>query len=138
MPDVRFPFACSSSDAGQMLNQQRQPGTQLPDRLPQDSDKESERIPLTDTGTKVLVKGFRFSGSQRLATNAELEALLSDSIGKELGFAELKRLAERVTIYLREQKGYLLARAYLPKQDITAGIIEIAVICRPDRRKGQG
>lgn len=115
-------------DAGQMLNKQRQPGTHLPDRLPQDGDRETERAPLTDTGTKVLVKGFRFSGSQSLATDAELEALLSDSIGKELGFAELKRLAERVTIYLREQKGYLLARAYLPKQDITAGIIEIAVI----------
>jgi hemolysin activation/secretion protein len=115
-------------DAGQMLNKQRQPGTHLPDRLPQDSDKEAERAPLTDTGTRVLVKGFRFSGSQDLATDAELEALLRDSIGKELGFAELKRLAERVTTYLREQRGYLLARAYLPKQDITAGIIEIAII----------
>ncbi|MBU0986546.1 MAG: BamA/TamA family outer membrane protein [Proteobacteria bacterium] len=115
-------------DAGQMLNQQRQPGTQLPDRFPKDSEEGVERAPLTDSGIKVLVKGFRFSGSQSLATDVELEALLSDCIGKELGFAELKRLAERVTIYLREQKGYLLARAYLPKQDITAGIIEIAVI----------
>ncbi|MBU1054913.1 MAG: ShlB/FhaC/HecB family hemolysin secretion/activation protein [Proteobacteria bacterium] len=114
-------------DAGQLLNQERQPGKQLPDRLPQDSDKETERAP-PDAGTKVLVKGFCFSGSQGLATDAELEALISDSIGKELGFAGIKKLAERVTNYLREQKGYLLARAYLPKQDITAGIIEIAVI----------
>jgi len=115
-------------DAGQMLNKERQPGTKLPDRLPRDKGTEAERPPLKDTGIKVLVKGFRFSGSQSLATDAELEALLRGSIGKELGIAELKRLAERVTAYLREQKGYLLARAYLPKQDITDGIIEIAVI----------
>jgi hemolysin activation/secretion protein len=115
-------------DAGQMLNKERQPALHLPDRLPQDSEKETKRAPLPDTDVKILVKGFRFSGGQGLATDAELEALLKDSMGKELGFAELKQLAERVTIYLREQKGYLLARAYLPAQDITTGIIEIAII----------
>ena len=34
----------------------------------------------------------------------------------------------QITNYLREKKGFLLARAYLPKQDVTAGIVEIAVI----------
>ena len=127
-------LSCSSlafaepPDAGQFLNQQRQPGTRLPDRLPQDMDKGIERPALPDTGPTVLVKGFRFSGSNGLATDAELEALLSDCIGKELSFAELHGMAKQITAYLREQKGYLLARAYLPKQDVTAGIIEIAII----------
>ena len=49
-----------SPDAGQFLNQQRQPGTRLPDRPPQDIGKETERPTLHDTGPKVLVKGFRF------------------------------------------------------------------------------
>ena len=53
---------------------------------------------------------------------------MADSIGKELGFSDLQRLAARVTNYLRQKKGYLLAKTYLPKQDVTDGIVEIRII----------
>ncbi len=115
-------------DAGQILNQERQPGAKLPDRLPQDIDTNKEQAPIPGKGASVLVKGFRFSGNEGIAADAELEALLSESIGKELEFSELQRLTEKVTNYLKKNKGFLLAKAYLPKQDITAGIIEIAII----------
>ncbi len=123
-----LPASAAPPDAGQMLNQQRQPDARLPDRLPRDDKKGVERPPMKDTGVKVQVKGFRFSGHLGLATDAELEALVGDGIGKELGFAQLQSLVERVTAYLREQKEYLLARAYLPGREITEGIVEIAVI----------
>lgn len=115
-------------DAGQLLREQRQPGPSLPDRLPTDREKEVVRPPLSDTGVKVLVKGFRFSGGAGIATEAELQELVAGSIGKQMGFPELQNLAAVITNYLREKKGYPLARAYLPKQDVTAGIIEIAII----------
>lgn len=115
-------------DAGSLLNQQRQPGTSLPQRLPQPDEQSVARPPLAETGAKVLVKGFRFSGLDGLATEAELQAVLADSIGRELGFGDLQALAARVTTYLRDRKGYLLARAYLPQQDVTAGIVEIAIL----------
>lgn len=115
-------------DAGSLLNQQRQPGTSLPERLPKPDEKAVERPPLTETGVKVLVKEFRFSGLDGLATEAELQSLVADAIGKTLGFGELQGLAARVTSYLREKKGYLLAKAYLPKQDVTEGVIEIAIL----------
>lgn len=115
-------------DAGTLLKEQRQPGTSLPDRLPADREKEVERAPLTDTGARVLVKEIRFSGGAGIVTEAELLALTAGSIGKQLGFAELQNIAAVITTYLREKKGYPLARAYLPRQDVTAGVIEIAII----------
>lgn len=122
------PCAAAQPDAGRLLQEQRQQVPQVPQRPPQVIDKDGGRAPLGDTGAQVLVQGFVFSGIEGLATEAELSKLVEDAIGRELGFAELQALAERVTRYLRDDKGYLLARAYLPKQDITGGIIEIAVI----------
>lgn len=121
-------MAQSPPDSGTILRQQRQPGVTLPDRLPSDREKESLSPPATDSGVRVLVKGFRFTGGDGIATGAELQELVRDSVGLELGFSDLKIVASMVTNYLREKKGYLLARAYLPKQDITEGIIEIAII----------
>ena len=115
-------------DAGQLLNRQRQPETRLPDRLPAAEGQAAEKGLPSDPGAMVVVKAFRFSGYEGLAGEAELQALVGGSIGKKLGFFELQRLAEEVTAYLRQRKGYLLARAYLPSQDITDGIIEIVII----------
>lgn len=116
-------------DAGILLQEQRQLAPSLPDRLPAPEKPGIIPPPLTDTGVKVLVKGFRFTGSfQGLVTEGELQDLVKDSLGKELGFAELQHLVGRITNYLREKKGFLLARATLPKQDVTEGIIEITII----------
>lgn len=114
-------------DAGTLLNEQRQMAPSLPDRLPQ-PEKGVERPPLVDSGVRVMVKGFRFTGLDGIATDAELQLLVAESIGKELSFDQLQGVAIRVTTYLREKKGYLLARAYLPRQDVTEGIIEIAIV----------
>jgi len=114
-------------DAGRLLQEQRQLQPSLPDRLPQKDAQDVERAPLKDSGAKITVKGFRFTGGKELVTDSELLALSSDVVGKEVGFADLQRLTAKITNYLRE-KGYLLAQAYLPQQDVTAGIIEIVII----------
>lgn len=114
-------------DAGSLLNEQRQPGSSLPDRLPK-PETSRERAPLTDSGIQVTVKAFRFTGLGAMVTEAELQELVRDQIGKQLGLKELQAVAAQITSYLREKKGYLLSRAYLPKQDVTEGVIEIAII----------
>ncbi|MDQ5988457.1 MAG: Heme/hemopexin transporter protein HuxB [Syntrophus sp. SKADARSKE-3] len=142
-------YAAAPPDAGQLLNEQRQIKPTLPDRLPKEGDQGVNRMPLTDQGIKVLVKGFKFTGGQGIVTDAELLVLLKDAIGKELGFADLQNLTVRVTAYLRDKKGYILASAYLPRQDITDGVIEIAIVAgriegkarinvKEPRRIGQG
>lgn len=115
-------------DAGTLLNEQRQPGSTLPDRLPKPEAKPAERPASTENGVKVTVTSFRFRGFDSLASEAELQALVAGSVGMSLSFSDLQALTTRITVYLRYNKGYLLARAYLPKQDVTAGVIEIAII----------
>jgi hemolysin activation/secretion protein len=123
-----FPiYAQTSPDAGSLLRQQEQLQQRSPAQLPK-RDVEETRPPLTvGAGETVRVKTIRFSGATVLVPEAELQALVADAMGRELDFTALQQLAERTTAHLK-QSGWFLARAYLPKQDVTEGNIEIALI----------
>jgi len=120
-------FAAPIPDAGSILREQQQQTPRLPDRQPKKDELEVERPPLTDSALKVVVKGFRFSGFTGMTSETELQELLKDAVGNEHGLIGLQHLTDLVTAYLRS-KGFFLARSYLPKQDVTSGIIEIAII----------
>lgn len=77
-------------------------------------------------GLALKVEGFKVTGAQAF-TAAELEALVADLAGQNLTLAELHQAAGRITNYYRE-RGYFLSRAYLPEQDVSQGIITIAVL----------
>ncbi|WP_321958995.1 ShlB/FhaC/HecB family hemolysin secretion/activation protein [Burkholderia cenocepacia] len=79
-----------------------------------------------DTGPRVTVHAFDIEGNAIFAT-AQLKLPLADLIGRDLGFGELQQAADRITAYYRAQ-GYLLARAYLPHQDIDGGVVRIVVV----------
>lgn len=119
-------FSATVPDAGSLLSQERQQPPQIPGSLPQIKPTDPSSPVLSDISTQVIVKGFKFSGIDGMATEAELLELLKDAIGRNQGLADLKGLAGRVTSYLQE-KGFFLARAILPAQDITSGIITITV-----------
>jgi len=112
-------------DAGQLLREQ-QPQRQLPTQMLK-PELEKERPPMADSGVSVVVKSFQFRGYEGLATESELQELVADSVGKKLTFNDLQELADKITSHLRD-KGWFLSRAYLPKQDVTSGNIEIAII----------
>ena len=84
--------------------------------------------PALPAGTKVsvTVKDFRFSGNT-VFSSAELRGLVQEFIGKTLDFNGLNDAAGRVQRHYRE-RGYFLAVAYLPQQEIKDGIVEIAVL----------
>ena len=76
----------------------------------------------------VVLRSVRFTGDAvALLSEAERDRLAAGAVGKPLDFAGLQDLVNRVTGVLQE-KGRILARAYLPPQDVTEGILEIAVI----------
>jgi hemolysin activation/secretion protein len=75
---------------------------------------------------RFLVNGFRITRSAAF-TEAELLALLKDFIGKELSLADLERAADIITRFYRD-RGYFVARAYVPAQDIKDGVVEITVL----------
>ena len=115
-------------DAGQLLREQQSQTERIPmQRLPGKELSIITKQEPSATGTFIQVKSFRFKGYDGLATESELQAVVHGAVGKFLGVPELQQQVEKVTALLKE-KGFFLARAYLPKQDVTEGTIEIAII----------
>lgn len=116
-------------NAGQLLNEQQQtlpseprgaeppPAFELPSASPRPGD----------SGLRVEIKSIRFSGDTELAKAENLQELTTPVTGQTLDHAGLQHLVDTLTRYLRG-KGYVLARAYLPRQDLTHGELEIALI----------
>lgn len=75
----------------------------------------------------VLVNQLIFSGRSELLEESDRKALRDVAVGARMGLDDILALADWVTIRLHE-KGDLLARAYVPPQDITEGVIEIAIV----------
>lgn len=96
--------------------------------------EKSSATPGNDT--RISVSEVRITGNT-VFSEAQLQALIAPelaadgeadgSAGRLFSFAELQTLAERITAYYRDQ-GYLLARAYLPAQEVRDGRLEIAVL----------
>lgn len=70
---------------------------------------------------RVLFKGAAHVGQ------AELDALAADKIGQPVGLGDLQQIAQRVTA-LYQQRGYYLAQAVVPVQEVVNGTVEISVI----------
>ena len=60
-------------------------------------------------------------------TREELQQVVAHVVGQEISFAQLQLEVNKITAMLKA-RGWLLARAWLPRQDITAGIIHIEIM----------
>ena len=118
----------ATPDAGSLLQQQQKAEPQSQRNLPRPEDSSTLRPAQTSMGdgVKVQIKTVTVTGAQGLASEQELQALVQDAVGREYDFAGLQQLADQVNRYL-VNKGWMLARAYLPRQDLTNGALEIAV-----------
>lgn len=116
-------------DAGQLLNeQQRSKPSQQPVRDPAlSATAEAPANVGQAAGFRARIERVRFSGLAGQLPDAKLQALVRDKLGQDLSHAELQALADRITAGLQAE-GYVLARAYLPRQDLSAGELEIALI----------
>lgn len=75
--------------------------------------------------------GFRlqavdFVGNERI-DDAQLQALAADRIGTEVTLADLEDIAARVTALYRG-RGYFLAQAVVPVQEVQGGRVSISVV----------
>ncbi|QVN15157.1 ShlB/FhaC/HecB family hemolysin secretion/activation protein [Burkholderia sp. LAS2] len=82
--------------------------------------------PAAAGGPRIPVSAFAVEGNAAIPA-AQLDPLLADFVGRDLSFGDLQQAANRITTYYREH-GYVLARAYLPRQDIEHGVVRIAVV----------
>jgi hemolysin activation/secretion protein len=116
-------------DAGSTLQQLPPPAMPVPhkqDGVPLLAPPASVPLPAA-ANSRITVSGFRFTGVSRYP-EAQLQQLVQDAIGHELTLAQLNDIVARITARYR-QDGYLLARAYLPPQDLRPGQpVEIAIV----------
>jgi len=74
----------------------------------------------------VKVSRFVIEGVSLLPP-AEVEAQLAELVGRDATLNDLRLGAARITSLYRE-RGYFLARAYVPAQEIVGGVVRIAVL----------
>lgn len=112
-------------DAGQLLQEQREAPT-----LPTPSLDFNIEAPLpTETpagGAQVVVKQIRLTGHS-VFDEATLQIVLGDVTGNAFDLAGLRALANRITLYYRNN-GYPFARAFLPAQTAGDGVIRIEIL----------
>lgn len=116
--------ADSIPDAGSLM---RETEKQQPRCLPQPAPLAIPEAPLAkDMGAvQVKVKGFRLTGAS-LIPEAELQAVLTPWVGREVSFTELQQAVNAITEEYR-RRGWF-ARPQLPAQDVSDGIITINII----------
>ncbi|MGB4116976.1 MAG: ShlB/FhaC/HecB family hemolysin secretion/activation protein [Polaromonas sp.] len=111
-------------NAGQVLRELQTPAPALPNAVP--APRIEPAAIATDSSTKVLVKSIHITGNQEIATS-ELTPLVASLVGSEQTLTQLNAAARRITAFYR-LRGFAVARARLPAQDITSGVVTISVI----------
>ena len=111
-------------NVGQVLRELQTPAPAFPNVVPA---PQVEAAPAaTDNSTRVLVRSVVITGNQEIPTS-ELTPLVSSLVGSEQTLAQLNSAARRITSFYRS-RGFAVARAILPAQDITSGSVTISII----------
>lgn len=115
-------------NAGQVIRdvETTRPSLPPPVALPSADPEKSQAALSEDVSPRLWVAGFRFEGNQAISSE-RLASLLNRLSGRESSLAQLQEAAQQVAAYYRQQ-GYVLAHAYLPKQEIVDGYVSIAVV----------
>lgn len=113
-------------DAGQVLrdNERRQlppANTTRPSLIVPD-----EKDAAADPGQALDVRHVRLEGMVSLPRE-ELEPLIADLQGKPVTLGQLREGARRITQYYRE-RGFIVARVYIPAQEIDDGTVVLRVL----------
>lgn len=119
-----------AQDAGTLLReQQRRQEMERLERLPEPEVQQESRAPSQrpDGGETVIVKQLRFGGASQLLSESVRAAFSAEAQARPLSMAGLTALTNRITMTLQKD-GRLLARAVLPPQDVTEGVVVIDII----------
>lgn len=115
-------------DSGQTIRElQKQPELNVPKATTPLRLKLDDALKgAANDNARIVVKAIKVSGSSVFQAG-ELEVLVANLVGGEHTLAELETAVGRITAYYRE-RGYVIARAYLPAQEIKDGVVVISVM----------
>ena len=119
-------FAQQPPSAGSQI--QQIPAAPVPQKAAPTIRIEPISTPATPASdaAKIIVNSLQVTGAQTYS-EAELVALTGFMPGSELTLADLRGMALKITENYRS-KGYFVAQAYLPAQEIRNGVVTIAVV----------
>ena len=120
-----YVFAQQAPDAGATLQQQKQV-PQLPRTGPSIGIQSPSTLSIAPGGPQVKLSQISIVGAA-IFTESELHKLLGETVGKSFDLAGLRGLADQITTYYRSQ-GYPFARAVVPQQTLSDGVLRIEVI----------
>ncbi len=114
-------------NAGTALHEAEKPKAPVDKPAPVPVLPQEEETPfvLPDGGT-VLVRDFHLEGTEP-TDEAEVRALLEPYRNRDLSLSEVYEAAAKVTNHYRG-KGFMMAKAYVPRQDAGAGVLSIRVV----------
>ncbi len=115
------------SGVGQKALEQSRPEFQPPkEELPPLSIKDSRTVVDPGAGPRFIVKKIEITGNT-LIDDATLAPILEVGDGLEVTLGILHLIAQEITS-LYSVEGYILARAYVPEQEIENGTVTIQVV----------
>lgn len=118
-------------DAGQItrelqLQQKKQQQKELKSPQPLGTEADAPTTAQMQDDTMIAVTQIRVTGTKKFSARI-LQALVADLLVGEHSLSQLEAGAARITAYYRK-RGYFLANAYIPEQDIQNGVLNIAVL----------
>ena len=115
-------------DAGRILNQEndRQKSKEIPKQIPKSLLEKSKKKDTKPSEEKTLIKSFKFEGDIKAFKVSDLQNLLLDLNGKSLTFDQMQLAADRIKDFYNA-KGFFLAQAIIPKQEIKDGVLIILI-----------
>ena len=117
--------AQTAPDAGSLRQQiERDRALPLPRKTAPERPTTPEPMQPT-AGVSITVKQFRFAGNTLLSA-AQLTPVLAGYLNRPLSFTQLEEAAVEVATTYRNA-GWLV-RAFLPKQDVTDGVLTIHIV----------
>ncbi|MFA6071455.1 MAG: POTRA domain-containing protein, partial [Janthinobacterium sp.] len=123
---IQNAYAVDPPNAGSQL-QQIPVAPQLP-KAPPAIRVQQGNVPATTVGdtTRITVQRLQIAAPPVFA-ESELIASTGFVPGSELTLGELRAMASNIASYY-QNRGYFLAQAYLPAQDIQDGVVQISVL----------
>ena len=120
-------IASAAPDAGELLKQQQDIDRlkSLPQSVPVPKKEEAARK-KSESAVTIKVNSFRFEGNLGKFSAEQLANEVKDLVGQELTFDDIQLAADKITSFYQE-KGYFLAKAIIPKQEVKDGIVLIQV-----------
>lgn len=113
---------------GNVLKETENIRPQTPPSRQTPSIEQREDTPLALPEGKTLeVKAFRIEGMPPGVPEGDLQGVLTPFRGRALDMAQINQAAAKLTEALRT-RGYLVARAYVPKQDAGNGTLTLQII----------